>query len=121
LLTETPSTDPDQRTAWNVRDSQATLLFVGPGADASPAVRFTRQCAGLIYIKPLLHIDLGASQDLSMILEWISSWDEWISSQDDLHDEFDLNVAGPSESEAPGIYRKAYEFLDLLTARAQMA
>ena len=31
-LRETPSADPSQRTEWNVRDSDATLVLTGAGA-----------------------------------------------------------------------------------------
>src|SRR5262245_33304323 len=48
-LAETPSADPAQRTAWNVRDAHATLI-VTPGADLanSRGTRFTRQMAELV-------------------------------------------------------------------------
>src|SRR5215217_2323846 len=42
-LRETPSADPAQRTEWNVRDSDATLLLT-TGA-ASPGTELTREVA----------------------------------------------------------------------------
>src|SRR5215831_15765508 len=45
-LKETPSADPRQRTAWNVRDSDATIVLM-PGAADSPGTRFTILCAEL--------------------------------------------------------------------------
>src|SRR5687768_4395889 len=42
-LTETPSADPAQRTEWNVRDSDATLLL-GDGNRPSPGVDLTARC-----------------------------------------------------------------------------
>src|SRR5262245_43120914 len=50
-LTETPSTVPEQRTAWNVRDSHATLILVrGEELVRSSGTMFTRQCAELIFL-----------------------------------------------------------------------
>ncbi len=48
-LTETPSRQPEQRTAWNVRDSHATLLIVcGDELERSPCTLFTQQMAELV-------------------------------------------------------------------------
>src|SRR5262245_41634003 len=50
-LSETPSSDPAQRTAWNVRDSHATMILSRGGALApSPGTELTRQCAELIFL-----------------------------------------------------------------------
>jgi hypothetical protein len=44
-LRETPSASPGERTAWNVRDSAATMILVpGPGY-VSPGTDFTIACA----------------------------------------------------------------------------
>ncbi len=56
-LAETASTDPKQRTAWNVRDSHATLILVlGDALDRSQGTLFTRQSADL-FLRPLLVVD----------------------------------------------------------------
>src|SRR4051812_13657388 len=45
-LTETPSRAPEQRSAWNVRDSHGTLIVVADAElEESEGTRFTRTCA----------------------------------------------------------------------------
>src|SRR5689334_12027675 len=52
-LTQTPSRAPEQRTAWNVRDSHGTLIVVADAAfEESEGTRFTRTCAELIFLRP---------------------------------------------------------------------
>ncbi|HEY8504160.1 MAG TPA: putative molybdenum carrier protein, partial [Gemmataceae bacterium] len=57
-LTETPSAQPEQRTAWNVRDSHATLILTCGNA-ASPGTEWTRTCAKSIFLKPCCVVDLA--------------------------------------------------------------
>ena len=67
------------------RRSGAKELTTGSALTA----KFARQ-----HNKPSLHVDLDYVQDpVAMISDWISDWDIKI-----------LNVAGRSESKAPGIY-----------------
>src|SRR5215472_15898316 len=51
-LRETPDADPRQRSEWNVRDSDATIVFL-PSDALSPGTAFTIDCARR-YDKPLL-------------------------------------------------------------------
>src|SRR5262245_3516652 len=44
-LIETPSAEPDQRTLWNVRDSDATLVMTLDGVARSTGTWFTIRCA----------------------------------------------------------------------------
>jgi hypothetical protein len=88
-LDETPSSDHAVRTGWNVRDSDATLIFCS-GEPAS-GTALTAQAARL-YDKPLLIVDPLSFQPTE-VRDWLIE-----------HRVERLNVAGPRESEAPGIY-----------------
>ncbi len=101
-MTETPGNDPSQRTRWNVRDADATLILVTTEIGVSAGSDFTLACA-LALAKPHLVIDLRAGDALSAAREWVSR----IAPAT-------LNVAGPRESEAPGVYRAARRFLETL-------
>lgn len=107
-LVETPSSDPRQRTAWNVRDSDATLLITRAGVE-SPGTDFTRECAELIFSKPHYVADLDSPR-----VEDLRAWLEALRARSG-GKRFVLNVAGPRESESPGIHHGAVAFLsDLL-------
>jgi hypothetical protein len=91
-LQETPSSDYAQRTAWNVRDSDGTLILVQEEARGGTALTIEEaQHRG----KPLLKAEIQTA-DLAAIREWIQT-----------HGIRVLNVAGPRASEAPGIYAAA--------------
>jgi len=87
-----PDIPRSQRTEWNVRDSDGTLvLCLGPIADADAGTRFTAGCATR-YRKPLFVADPGDLEDARRVREWI-----------DEHGIQTLNVAGPSEQTCSGI------------------
>jgi hypothetical protein len=113
-LIETPSARPEQRTAWNVRDSHATVILVrGDELARSPGTQFTQLCAELIFLRPCLVADISRPEALAAAHRWLSQ----VASGLDVV-ELVLNVAGPRESQAPGIYAEAKEFLSrLLTKR----
>jgi hypothetical protein len=96
-LEETPSPRYPQRTAWNVRDCDATLVLARgtPRGGTALTVRVAA-AAG----RPLLVVDLDASPDPATVVAWLSARAVVV-----------LNVAGPRESENPGIARQAGEFL----------
>jgi hypothetical protein len=96
-LRETPSSEPTQRTEWNVRDSDATLVLVRPGAD-SPGTALTIAVAEKLG-RPHL---VGNVADPDEVRVWIER----------LPDGIVLNVAGPREREAPGIQAQAGRLLD---------
>jgi hypothetical protein len=98
-LSETPSADPAQRTAWNVRDSDATLVLSGPGASGGTARTLE---AAREYDRPLLVVppDVAHVRDAR-------AWLREIAPEV-------LNVAGPRESEAPGIHGRSVAFLEAL-------
>jgi hypothetical protein len=113
-LQETPSEVYAQRTEWNVRDSDGTLVLTR--GRPSEGTAFTIEMAARLK-KPYLVIDLGLvsspllgagqgegprlDQDVrSVALSWITQ-----------HDIRILNVAGPRESKCPGIYKETMKFL----------
>ncbi|MDO5701125.1 MAG: putative molybdenum carrier protein [Bowdeniella nasicola] len=98
-LVETDSDDPAVRTRLNVRDSHATLILSTVSLRNSAGTVLTREYARSIH-RPCLLASLTA--DPSTITSWILGTGR----------ELTLNVAGPRESEAPGLYEGC---LDLLT------
>jgi hypothetical protein len=96
-LVETPSEDYAQRTEWNVRDADGTLVLTR-GAP-SEGTGYTVQVAERLK-KPVLVVDLW--QDPREQAVWI-----WATR----HHIQVLNVAGPRESKCPGIYGQARTFL----------
>jgi hypothetical protein len=112
-LTETPSDTQEQRTTWNVRDSHGTLVLIhGNELNRSPGTVFTRQAAELVFLRPCLIVDLLQSSSVDRASEWLARTTGALDIP-----EFVLNIAGPRESEAPGIYADAGGFLTgLLTS-----
>ena len=105
-LRETPSSSPEQRTAWNVRDSAATLVLLNNAVTASKGTDFTRVCAELIFERPFHQCDLSSADEEAAVRTWLRE----ISFGPTI----ELNIAGPRESESPGIYIVAYNFLSKL-------
>jgi hypothetical protein len=107
-LTETPSDVPEQRTAWNVRDSHATIILVRGGIrDELKGTVFTRQCAELVFLRPCRIVDITRPGSVDEARDWLSRTATGLGVP-----ELWLNVAGPRESEVPGIYAEACRFLD---------
>ena len=93
-LKETPSKDVEQRTEWNVRDSDATLIIVNEKEVISPGTMLTEKIAKELG-KSVLIACVG---DIAKIANWLNAFKQEIT----------LNVAGPRESEDKGIYKKTY-------------
>ena len=91
LLRETPSADVSQRTQWNVRDSDATLVIRADGV-SSPGTSLTISWARRLR-RPLL-----VSTDIAEVRTWLGG-------------AATLNVAGPRATEWPGGYDVAYRLL----------
>jgi hypothetical protein len=96
-LKETPGRDYEQRTEWNVRDSDGTLILTTGKPEGGTAL--TLEIAQR-HEKPFYVVDLLAKPHLSSLQYWVEY--EKIST---------LNVAGPRESRVPGIKAMATEFL----------
>ena len=96
-LEETSSPDYPQRTEFNVQDSDGTLILTwGPPMGGTLlTLKLARK-----HRKPCRLVDLAEGLDVSSVREWLSK--SGIET---------LNVAGPRESEAPGIYEQALDFL----------
>lgn len=118
-LRETPAVEVEQRTAWNVRDSNATLLIL---PEISPGTNFARICAELIFERPC-HVAEQVSVHPNAALESATRWlDSTLGAFAlSLHPErdpgpvaFTLNIGGPREPERRGVYDLAYSFLDKL-------
>jgi len=92
-LVEADSADPSRRTALNVRDSDATLIFSHGALTGGSA--FTRDIA-VQTGKPWMHVDLSqtvAAEAAAEIQAWLSEVRPRV-----------LNVAGPRASHDPEIY-----------------
>jgi hypothetical protein len=98
-LRETPSSDPSQRTEWNVRDSDATLVLTRGGV-RSPGTSATIDVAARLE-RPHLVVDVG---EPALVEGWLRQLGRGLV----------LNVAGPRESQAPGIGRDVRAMLTSL-------
>ena len=99
MLRETPSADPRQRTAWNVRDSNATLVL--DDDSTSPGTELTKVCAELIFQRPMLIVPMGTASAIDDARRWLETLVKMHESS------LAVNIAGPRESEAPGISERA--------------
>jgi hypothetical protein len=93
-LVETPSPDYWQRTEWNVRDSDGTLIINRGRLDGGTlaTARYAREA----HAKPLYIVEVGRRIRRERFHAWLAR-----------HRVRVLNVAGPRESKRPGIYREA--------------
>lgn len=92
-LRETPEADPAQRTAWNVRDSDATLV-IGPRG-TSPGTDLAVRTAGELG-RPVL-----VTQDPDEARHFVAG----------LPESAVLSIGGPRESEWPGAYASTVTLL----------
>ncbi|MCS7079716.1 MAG: putative molybdenum carrier protein [Chloracidobacterium sp.] len=106
-LIETPEADPEQRTEWNVRDSHATLIIVED--ELCGGTYFTLQCA-LRLRRPCALITLQLRDAPRLAFEWIHRVRP-----------LRLNIAGPRESEHPGIYARSYALLTQVLSSAKVS
>ena len=96
-LRETPTAAYPQRTEWNVRDSDGTLILHRGRLRGGTALtlRLARRLR-----RPALAVDLTAAPRAERVRDWLAR--ERIAR---------LNVAGPRESEQPGVHARAAAFL----------
>ena len=100
-LVETPTSDPAQRTTWNARDSDATLALVRSAEPSGGTALALARAAELG--RPTRVVDLAAPAAVTDAASWVRSSGARV-----------LNVAGPRESEAPGISAEARVWLEAL-------
>ena len=103
-MDETPSDDYSQRTRWNVRDSDGTLILT-QGLPAG-GTAYSLEIAWKLG-KPVTVIDPQAATAQADARAWLEK--ESITV---------LNVCGPRESNHPGAYAEAKRFLETLLSEA---
>jgi hypothetical protein len=104
-LRETPSAKPEQRTDWNVRDSDALLVFVGDGGlDVSPGTRRAVRYAESLG-KPVGIVSLAQTDIETRTAAFLSSFAGK-----------PVCIAGPRESESPGLQAGALYVLQPVLA-----
>lgn len=96
-LDETEKTGYTERTEWNVRDSDATLILTTQ-APLTGGTELTHKLA-LKYGKPILIAD-PTEMNSETARTWLTD-----------HQIKTLNIAGPRESQQPGIYAQSKESL----------
>jgi hypothetical protein len=106
-LRETPEADPRQRTEWNVRGCDRLMVLVDrAGLPMSKGTAFALDCAKAL-AKPQIVIDILAGSAENLATGFLSQGQGPLA----------VCIAGPRESEAPGIHATAKAFLSRLLAR----
>ncbi len=100
---DAPEVPRSQRTEWNVRDSDGTLLIVAASLcearRGDPGTKWAMEWTAR-YEKPLLICDVEDPDAANKIRRWLRQF--LIGT---------LNVGGPSEGTSPGIGAKVYALL----------
>ncbi len=100
-LQATLSKSPNQRTEWNVRDSDITIILLSEKRrNVSSGTAFTIENAKA-YSKPYEIIILEEQDCLEKSKNWLLTFQKNLL----------LNVAGPRESESPRIFDLSRDFL----------
>ncbi|MEM1125325.1 MAG: putative molybdenum carrier protein [Bacteroidota bacterium] len=102
-LQETPSDDYAQRTDWNVRDSEATLILARLPLTGGTALTAARAKA---WGRPYRVVDPADLVQAEAVWAWLHA-----------HRLQVLNVAGPRETTVPGSYAAAKRFLERMLGR----
>jgi hypothetical protein len=101
-LRETPDADPSQRTEWNVRDSDRLMVLIdSAGLGVSKGTALALDAAEKLG-KPNIVIDMDGDGGGMLALGFLGKGKRPVA----------VCVAGPRESEAPGIYAKTRAFLE---------
>ena len=100
-LTETPSEGTEQRTKWNMRDSDAILNIIPEKSEISPGTEIGL-AEGAALGKPM-YTATGLN-DIKDIVKWLDS----------LPNETELCIGGPRASECPEAYDTAKAILNSL-------
>lgn len=96
-LTETPDAGYEQRTEWNVREADATLILNWGPLEGGTALTVDFLAAA---DRPYLLIQLDEDPDPDRVRQWLCEGGFEI-----------LNVAGPRASKAPRVYEAARKLL----------
>ncbi|MGZ5849817.1 MAG: YpsA SLOG family protein [Methyloceanibacter sp.] len=101
MLQETPLADPVQRTEWNVRDSDLLLVLLDHrGLNSSGTERAILHARAMG--RGVLVLDLDGRGDIDRALACFRECRE---------EQRVVCIAGPRQSEAPGIYEATRDFL----------
>jgi len=102
-LHETPREEYAQRTEWNVRDSDGTLVLTRgePTGGTALTVELAERLG-----KPCLVVDLNRPVEAAQVFNWVQTKSIGV-----------LNVAGPRENSCPGVYLQAADLLRQLLAQ----
>lgn len=96
-LVETTAPSPTQRTEWNVRDADGTLIITwGPPTGGT----FRTAAVAKRMKKAVLTIDMTQNPTVETVVEWIAK-----------HNIHVLNIAGPRASEVQNAYEDSKAFL----------
>lgn len=106
-LAETPTTEYTERTNFNVRDSDATLVITRGALDGGSL--FTTKVAMQLG-RPYKVVDMDETNGLEVAVSFIRTTNARV-----------LNVAGPRESKNPGIYERSLLFLKNVFSNARAA
>lgn len=97
---DAPTVPRSQRTEWNVRDSQATLVLrPATMTEPGPGTEWAARCAER-FGRPLLEVDPWAPDAARRITRWLEELGIGI-----------LGVGGPSEGAVPGIGERVHDLL----------
>lgn len=88
-----------QRTEYNVRDSDATLVLLPAGSEHDQGTKWTLTCTQM-YNKPYIVVDPYLPNAEKLIINWLNGNSVGI-----------LNIAGPGETNAPGVSKQTYRLL----------
>ena len=96
-LLETPTRDYYERTEWNVRDSDATLILLPREVIDSPGTNYTIEYARILKRPHLVMNDI----EVGPVIAWL----------DGLGNDLELNVAGPRERFLPGMHDLTFDLI----------
>lgn len=99
-LNETPSSDYRERTKRNIEISDATLIIHAGNIDKG-TILTVDLCSKLN--KPMYSVNLENKLAIAKLMNWLQN-----------NKIKNLNIAGPRESNSPGIYNASLQFLQLL-------
>lgn len=108
-LRETPEAGYPQRTSWNVRDAEVTILFGDPTSRGS---RLTIECCEM-HARPILRIPWDPSKPADPSDARAAAIVAWLRKHGATH----INGAGNRESVAPGITVAADRLIRAVLAR----
>lgn len=104
-LKETPLGEYRQRTEWNVRDSDGTLILTW-GPPTGGTLLTTVLCKQ--YGKPMFWVDMTQKAGQEAVLAWLKEAHIGV-----------LNVAGPRQRLGSRVYQEAFSFLVAVFSKAK--